>query len=92
MESIDGLANAINEFEGGMVLVSHDFRLIDQVARTIWVVGDKSVKVWKGDIRSYKRSLMEKLKKEEAADASASAASAKSSGKKDSTGYKEVRI
>lgn len=31
METIDTLANAINEFEGGMVLVSHDFRLISQV-------------------------------------------------------------
>lgn len=31
MESIDALADAINEFEGGMVLVSHDFRLINQV-------------------------------------------------------------
>ena len=37
MESIDALANAINEFEGGMVLVSHDMRLISQVAKEIWV-------------------------------------------------------
>ena len=35
METIDALANAINTFEGGMILVSHDFRLIRQV----WVGG-----------------------------------------------------
>jgi ATP-binding cassette subfamily F protein 2 len=31
MESIDSLAKAINAFGGGMVLVSHDMRLISQV-------------------------------------------------------------
>lgn len=31
MESIDALAEAINCFSGGMILVSHDFRLVQQV-------------------------------------------------------------
>lgn len=31
METIDSLARAINNWDGGMVLVSHDFRLISQV-------------------------------------------------------------
>ena len=31
METIDALGDAINNYEGGLVLVSHDFRLINQV-------------------------------------------------------------
>ena len=33
IETIDALAEAINNFEGGIVLVSHDFRLINQVGQ-----------------------------------------------------------
>lgn len=60
MEAIDGLAEAIKAYQGGLVLVSHDFRLIDQVAKEIWVC-DKKVEVWKGDIREYKKMLARKM-------------------------------
>lgn len=56
MQGIDALAAAINAFEGGVVLVSHDFRLLSQVAREIWVV-DHGLTVWQGDIMSYKDHL-----------------------------------
>jgi len=62
MESIDSLAKAINEFNGGLIVVSHDFRLLQQVAKTIWVCDDKTITPWKGDIRSYKNSLIKKMK------------------------------
>src|SRR5687768_14243251 len=32
METIDALAEAIRDFDGGLILVSHDFRLISQVS------------------------------------------------------------
>lgn len=57
IETIDSLANAINEWDGGMVLVSHDFRLISQVATEIWEVSNGAVKKWDGDILSYKTHL-----------------------------------
>merc|ERR1711998_552883 len=63
MEGIDGLANAIKKFEGGLMLVSHDFRLIDKVADTIWVCDKKSVTTWKGTIREYKDHLRKGMKK-----------------------------
>ena len=36
VDAVDGLAAAIKAFAGGVVLVSHDFRLIDQVANEIY--------------------------------------------------------
>eukprot|EP00736_Rhodelphis_marinus_P007888 Rmarinus@m.23668 len=60
MASIDGLADAINNFEGGLVLVSHDFRLINQVAKEIWVCENQTVTRWDSDIMAYKEHLRKK--------------------------------
>jgi len=57
MECIDALAEAIQNFEGGMVLVSHDFRLIRQVAKDIWICDKKKVTPYKGDIQQYKKGI-----------------------------------
>jgi ATP-binding cassette subfamily F protein 2 len=61
LDAVSGLAKAIKAFEGGVVLVSHDFRLIDQVAEEIWVCEDKGVTRYDGDIRSYKKILAKKM-------------------------------
>lgn len=61
LETIDSLADALNEFEGGMLLVSHDFRLISQVAKEIWVCEKGTITKWKGDIKSYKAYLKSKI-------------------------------
>uniref|UniRef100_A0A670J8M3 ATP binding cassette subfamily F member 2 n=1 Tax=Podarcis muralis TaxID=64176 RepID=A0A670J8M3_PODMU len=65
IETIDALADAINDFEGGMMLVSHDFRLIQQVAQEIWVCEKRTIAKWPGDILSYKEHLKSKLVGEE---------------------------
>ena len=39
------------------MLVSHDFRLISQVAQEIWVVENKAVTRWPGSISDYKEHL-----------------------------------
>merc|ERR1712110_1120601 len=64
METIDSLAEAINNFEGGLVLVSHDFRLINQVADQIWICEKQTVSKWDRDIIAYKDHLKSKVMKE----------------------------
>lgn len=62
-DAVDGLANAIQAFDGGVVLVSHDFRLIDKVATEIWVCENKGVRKFDGDIHEYRRQLAKKVSK-----------------------------
>lgn len=66
METIDSLAEAINNFGGGLILVSHDFRLISQVAEEIWICEKQTVTKWEGDIISYKEMLKEQVMKRNA--------------------------
>lgn len=70
-ESIDALAKAVNEFEGGMVLVSHDMRLISQVAKEIWICDNKTITPYKGDINSFKLDMRKQMGLEDGKPASA---------------------
>lgn len=62
IECIDSLAEALKAFEGGVILVSHDFRLIDQVADEIWVCENQTITKWEADIREYKEHLRKNMK------------------------------
>lgn len=62
IECIDALAEALKAFDGGVILVSHDFRLIDQVADEIWVCENQTITKWEQDIRDYKEHLRNNMK------------------------------
>merc|ERR1712196_693998 len=47
MDMIDSLAIAIKNYSGGLVLVSHDFKLLEQVAEEICVCEHKKITPWK---------------------------------------------
>ncbi|KAL4222909.1 ATP-binding cassette sub- F member 2 [Mactra antiquata] len=64
IETIDSLADAINEFDGGMILVSHDFRLISQVTEEIWICANETISKYEGDIYKYKDKLVKIVQKE----------------------------
>lgn len=61
MESIDSLAKAINAFGGGLVLVSHDMRLISQVAKEIWMCDNRTVTKFVGEINDFKLLLRRQM-------------------------------
>ncbi|KAN0085548.1 P-loop containing nucleoside triphosphate hydrolase protein [Elaphomyces granulatus] len=59
--TIDSLADAINSFNGGVVVVSHDFRLLDKIAKDIMVCEHKTIRRWDGTIGEYKNYLRKKM-------------------------------
>ncbi|RMZ77856.1 hypothetical protein DV737_g4136, partial [Chaetothyriales sp. CBS 132003] len=59
--TIDSLADAINAFSGGVVVVSHDFRLLDKIAKEIMVCENRTVTRWEGGIAAYKNHLRKKM-------------------------------
>ena len=64
MEMIDSLAKALKSFKGGVLLVSHDMRLISQVAEEIWIV-DNGLEKYRGDIGDFKMTLRRQMNVEE---------------------------
>jgi ATP-binding cassette subfamily F protein 1 len=61
IESIDALADAINEFTGGVILVSHDARLIRETNCQLWVVEDKAINEVDGEFDDYRKEILEAL-------------------------------
>jgi len=61
IETIDALAAAINSFAGGVVLVSHDMRLISVVAEELWLCENQGVTIYRGDISEYKKKLRDDI-------------------------------
>uniref|UniRef100_A0A1A8Q4Q3 ATP-binding cassette sub-family F member 1 n=1 Tax=Nothobranchius pienaari TaxID=704102 RepID=A0A1A8Q4Q3_9TELE len=61
IESIDALSEAINEYKGAVIIVSHDARLITETQCQLWVVEDCTVNQIDGDFDDYKREVLEAL-------------------------------
>ncbi|CAH2314291.1 ATP-binding cassette sub-family F member 1 [Pelobates cultripes] len=61
IESIDALAEAVNEYKGAVITVSHDARLITETNCQLWVVEEQTVNQIEGDFDDYKREVLESL-------------------------------
>ncbi|WP_183570152.1 ABC-F family ATP-binding cassette domain-containing protein [Methylorubrum rhodinum] len=58
IESRQALVEAINDYEGAVILVSHDRFLIEACADRLWLVRDGSVKTFDGDMDDYRRLVL----------------------------------
>ncbi|CCE61313.1 hypothetical protein TPHA_0A02310 [Tetrapisispora phaffii CBS 4417] len=55
---IDALVDALKNFTGGVLMVSHDISVIDSVCKEIWVSEKGTVKRFDGNIHDYKDYIL----------------------------------
>jgi ATP-binding cassette subfamily F protein 3 len=58
IDSRAALAEAINEFPGAVIMVSHDRYLIEACADQLWVVANHAVTTYDGDLDDYRRMVL----------------------------------
>ena len=66
VDSREALVQAINAYEGAVILVSHDAHLIEMCADTLWIVENGSCHPFDGDMDDYRRLLMLQRREERA--------------------------
>ncbi|CAK7268280.1 ATP-binding cassette, regulator of translational elongation [Sporothrix epigloea] len=57
IEAMDALADALNVFEGGVLMVSHDVTMLQTVCRSLWVCDGGTVEKFDGDVQQYKKRI-----------------------------------
>ena len=58
IESREALTEALNDYTGAVVLVSHDMHLLSLVADRLWLVDQGAVTPWQGDLDDYRKLLL----------------------------------
>ena len=59
IEAREALVQAINDFPGAVVLVSHDWHLLELVADRLWLVAGGTARPFEGDLEDYERQVLD---------------------------------
>ncbi|KAH6616922.1 P-loop containing nucleoside triphosphate hydrolase protein [Chaetomium tenue] len=57
IEAMDALAEALKEFQGGVLMVSHDVTMLQTVCTSLWVCDNGTVEKFPGDVQAYKKRI-----------------------------------
>ena len=58
IDSREALVHALTEYEGAVILISHDRHLVEATADRLWIVKDGTVTSYDGDMESYREELL----------------------------------
>ena len=59
VDAREALVHALSEYDGAIILVTHDAHLIDLVCDRLWLVADGNCKPFDGDLEAYAKLLMD---------------------------------
>ena len=62
IDARDALVKALSDFQGAVLLITHDPNLVEMVADRLWLVGEGSVKPFDGDLDDYRALLVERAR------------------------------
>ena len=62
IDSRRALLDALNDYEGAVILVTHDRSLIELVADRLWLTADGRIKPFAGDMDDYARFILDRAK------------------------------
>ncbi|KAI9844215.1 MAG: hypothetical protein M1837_005721 [Sclerophora amabilis] len=57
IEAMDALSKALRNFQGGVLMVSHDVTMLQTVCDNLWVCDDGIVEKFPGDVAAYKKRI-----------------------------------
>jgi ATP-binding cassette, subfamily F, member 3 len=76
VDAREALVRALNDYEGAVILISHDRHLMDACADRLWIVRDGTVRSYEGDMDQYRTECLA----ERGADPDAPRGKAKANG------------
>jgi ATP-binding cassette subfamily F protein 3 len=80
VDSREALVRGLNEFEGAVIVISHDRHLIEATVDRLWIVDGGTVSPFDGDMDQYRRQLLEKRSNKRKAGSDAPTATGAAAG------------
>ncbi|OAK98836.1 P-loop containing nucleoside triphosphate hydrolase protein [Phaeosphaeriaceae sp. SRC1lsM3a] len=57
IEAMDALSDALNKFQGGVLMVSHDVTMLQNVCTSLWVCDNGTIEHFDGNVQQYKKRI-----------------------------------
>lgn len=88
----EALIDALNQYNGSVILITHDFHILQCVCDTLWIVSNKTCKKFDGDLEDYRKILLDEKPAEKTKHKEESAAPKEKKMSKSSLSFKMKKV